>query len=55
MKHNRIFSVYTPVIIVAFLFLSILCSNEAGADRNESSIGNKIAGTYLLFVLSKKQ
>ncbi len=48
MKHNRIFSVYTPVILSAFLFLSILSSNEAGADNNDSAIGKKIAGTYLM-------
>ncbi len=48
MKHNRIFSVYTPVILSAFLLLSVLCSNEAGADKNDSAIGEKIAGTYLL-------
>ena len=48
MKHNRVFSVYTPVILSAFLFLSILCSYEAGADKNDSAIGEKISGTYLL-------
>ncbi len=48
MKNNRIFSVYTPVILSAFLFLSILSSSEAGADKNDSAIGKKIAGTYLL-------
>ncbi len=48
MKHNRIFSVYTPVILSAFLLLSVLCSNEAGADKNDSAIGEEIAGTYLL-------
>ncbi len=48
MKHNRIFSVYTPVILSAFLFLSLLNSTEARAAKNDSSIGEKIAGTYLL-------
>ena len=48
MKHNRIISVYTPVIIVALLCLGILCPGTAGADRNDSSFGEKIAGTYLL-------
>ena len=47
-KHKRIFSVYTPVILSAFLFLSVLSSTEAGADNNDSAIGEKIAGTYLL-------
>ncbi len=40
--------VYTPVILSTFLFLSILYSNEAGAGKNDSAIGEKIAGTYLL-------
>lgn len=48
MKHNKIFSVYTPIIIVAFLFLSVLCSHETRADWNASTFGEKIAGTYLL-------
>jgi hypothetical protein len=48
MKHNRIFSVYTPVIIAAFLFLSVLYTNEAGADKSDYGIGKLIAGTYLL-------
>ncbi len=48
MKNNRIFSVYTPVIIAAFLFLSVLCSNETRADKNDSDTGKLIAGTYLL-------
>ncbi len=48
MKHNRIFSVYTPVIIATFLFLSILYSNDTSADRNDSTFGRNIAGTYLL-------
>jgi hypothetical protein len=38
----------TPVILSTFLFLSILCSNEVRAGRNDSAIGEKIAGTYLL-------
>ena len=48
MKHNRISSVYTPVIIAAFLFLNVLCSNETRADKNDYDIGKLIAGTYLL-------
>jgi hypothetical protein len=48
MKYNRFFSVYTPVILSAFLFLSVLCSNEVRADKNYSAFGEKIAGTYLL-------
>ncbi len=48
MKHNRIISVYTPVILSAFLFLIVLNSNEVGADKRDSTIGKKIAGTYLL-------
>jgi hypothetical protein len=48
MKHKRIFSVYTPVILSAYLFLSILSSNEARAEKNDPDIGEKIAGTYLL-------
>ncbi|MHC4321175.1 MAG: hypothetical protein ACYST3_02760 [Planctomycetota bacterium] len=48
MKHNRILSVYTLIILSAFLFLSVLCSNETRADKNDSAIGEKIAGTYLL-------
>ncbi len=48
MKHNRIFSVYTPVILSALLFLFVLNSNEAGADNHDFDIGGKIAGTYLL-------
>ncbi len=48
MKYNKIFSVYTPVILSTFLFLSFLCSNGARADNNDSTIGKKIAGTYLL-------
>ncbi|MBC8548460.1 MAG: hypothetical protein H8D23_02320 [Candidatus Brocadiales bacterium] len=48
MKHNRIFSVYTPAILSLFLFLGVLCSNETIADRSDSAFGEKIAGTYLL-------
>ena len=48
MKHNRIFSFYTPVILSAFLFISVLNSSDAKADKNDSAIGEKIAGTYLL-------
>ncbi len=45
MKHNRVFSIYAPVIVATFLCLNTLCSSKAGAD---SAIGDKIAGTYLL-------
>jgi len=45
MKHNRIFSIYAPIIVATFLFLSTLCSSKAGAG---SAIGDEIAGTYLL-------
>ncbi len=48
MKHNRVFSVYTPVVLSAFLFLSVLCSNETRANKNYYGIGKLIAGTYLL-------
>jgi hypothetical protein len=48
MKHNRNFSVYTPVLLSVFLLLSILYSNETRADWNASTFGEKIAGTYLL-------
>ncbi len=47
-KHNRIFSFYTPVILSALLFLFVISSNEAKAHKNDSAIGEKIAGTYLL-------
>ena len=47
-KNDRGYSVYTPVILSAFLFLSILSSNEAGADENDAAFGKNIAGTYLL-------
>ncbi len=48
MKHNKIFSVYTPVIIAVLLFFSVINSSKARADKNDASFGNKIAGTYLL-------
>ncbi len=44
-SYNRI---NTLVILSTFLFLSILCSNEVRAGNNDSAIGEKIAGTYLL-------
>lgn len=47
-KHNRIFSFYTPVILSAFLFISVLNSSDAKVHKNDSAIGEKIAGTYLL-------
>jgi hypothetical protein len=40
--------VYTPVILSALLFLFVLSSNEAKANKNDSAIGERIAGTYLL-------
>lgn len=48
MKYFRVFSVYTPVIIVAFMLLCILCSSEAGVDKYHATFGEQIAGTYLL-------
>ncbi len=48
MKHNRIFSVYTPIILSVFLFFAILCTGEVGAGMNNPTIGERIAGTYLL-------
>jgi len=48
MKHKRIFSVYTPVIIAVFLFISILCPSEAGTEKYHATFGEQIAGTYLL-------
>ncbi|MCP4253631.1 MAG: hypothetical protein GY775_09510 [Candidatus Scalindua sp.] len=48
MKHNRILSVYTPFIIAVFLFISIMCSSEAGTDKYHATFGEQIAGTYLL-------
>lgn len=48
MKHIRISPVFTPVILSAFLILNVLSSNEVGAAKNDSAIGEKIAGTYLL-------
>jgi hypothetical protein len=38
----------TLVILSVSLFLSILCSDEVRAGKNDSAIGEKIAGTYLL-------
>jgi hypothetical protein len=48
MKQNLIFLIYAPVILSVFLFLSILCSSNVRADKSDSAIGEKIAGTYLL-------
>ncbi|MCP4267273.1 MAG: hypothetical protein GY777_17160 [Candidatus Brocadiaceae bacterium] len=48
MKYNKIFLVYIPGILSAFLFLSILNLNDVKADKNDFSFSNKIAGTYLL-------
>ncbi|MBT6226193.1 MAG: hypothetical protein HOI47_05985 [Candidatus Scalindua sp.] len=48
MRQDRIFTVYTPVILSALLMLGILCSSKARADWNASTFGEKIAGTYLL-------
>ncbi len=48
MIHNRNFSVYTIVILSAFLLLSVIYSNEIGADVHDSTLGKKIAGTYFL-------
>ena len=48
MKHNRILSIYTPVILSTFLFFIVLSSNVTSADNDNSTIGKKIAGTYLL-------
>ncbi len=48
MKYNRTFSIYTPVILSALLFLFVISSNEARAENNDLTIGEKIAGTYLL-------
>ncbi len=45
---TKLVLVYSPVILSAFLFLSVLCSNVTGADNDNSAIGKKIAGTYLL-------
>jgi hypothetical protein len=47
-KDDRDLSVYTPVIIAAFLFLSVLYTNEAGADKSDYGVGKLISGTYLL-------
>ena len=48
MRLNKIFSLYTPAILSVFLLLSVLYSNDAIAEKNDSAIGEKIAGTYLL-------
>ena len=48
MKSNSYNLLNTLAILFTFLFLSILCSNEVRAGRNDSAIGEKIAGTYLL-------
>ena len=48
MKYKRMFSIYTPVILSAFLLLFILCSKEVGAEKQDSAFGKKIAGTYLV-------
>ena len=45
MKHNRILSAYTLVILSAFLFISILGSNVAKAD---STLGKKMVESYLI-------
>ncbi|MBT3878827.1 MAG: hypothetical protein HON76_04455 [Candidatus Scalindua sp.] len=44
-KNRRISLVYAPVIVIAVLLLSTLCSSTVGAD---SAFGDKISGTYLL-------
>ncbi len=48
MKTNCYSYLNTLVILSTFLFFSILFSNEVRAGRNDSAIGEKIAGTYLL-------
>ncbi|MBC8551063.1 MAG: hypothetical protein H8D23_15570 [Candidatus Brocadiales bacterium] len=48
MKYIRTFSVFTSFIIVAFLLLCALTTNETRADKNDYDIGKLIAGTYLL-------
>ncbi len=48
MKCCRIFSVYTPVIMSLSLFLTILCTSEAGSGKHHVTFGEQIAGTYLL-------
>ncbi len=48
MKIGRIFSVFALVILSSFLFLSVPCSNEVRANKDDSVFGEKIAGTYLL-------
>ncbi len=48
MKQDRFFTVYTPLILLVFLFLCIFWSNETRADMHDSTIGDRITGTYLL-------
>ena len=48
MKSNSYNLLNTLVILSVSLFLSILCSDEVRAGKNDSAIGEKIAGTYLL-------
>lgn len=48
MKRNRDFSIYIMGILSFFLISSVPCSNEVRADKNDSDISRKIAGTYLL-------
>ncbi len=48
MKYNKIFSDYTPVTLSVFLLFTILCTGEVGASMNNPTIGDRIAGTYLL-------
>ena len=48
MKYIRTFSVFTSFIIVAFLLLCALTTNETRAGKNDYDISKLIAGTYLL-------
>ncbi len=48
MKYIKILPVYPSVMIISFLLLNILFSNEIRADMYSSAMNNKIAGTYLL-------
>lgn len=50
MNHKRFFSICTPVILLAYLLVSIFifCTHEVRADMNDSTFGKNIAGTYLL-------
>lgn len=48
MKRNRDFSIYIMGILSFFLISSVPYSNEVRADKNDSDISRKIAGTYLL-------